>query len=212
MKLVNKTTLLVISLIVAISSSLKIKNNYKPVYSSSTAISFLKKLAEVLFEPGSTTIEKTEFKKNFNFCLRNFENENRIYYETKLKQFYEKCSAITDIKQWNNEIIKSTVIQQIYADPFNNGVSNLSCGNYIEKKLAPVPNLPAIDAIIKEEFGGFIDSHPDTKMVDSMFHQHRTKLYPGAFTDLNTISRGGTIGKTKSFDPNLAGTMGLIKK
>jgi len=160
------------------------------LFSPERGMDFLKNVAKAVFDEGENPQKVAEFRKNFFFCIRHFEDGKKEANEPKLREFYDKCYSIKDnAEKWNEDIMKDTIIHQIFQESFTIDAETKVCGHYLEEKLLKKPKIEELTQAFDKEFKGFNTSIPNEKIITSMFHQHRDLLDKGAFQRLNSISR-----------------------
>jgi hypothetical protein len=195
------TTIITILLVLTNASYLKNTNTLnqqevkddKLVFNVESGMRLLKNIYKALFDDGHTVEENNQFRKNFLYCIRHFDDELKELYEPKLKEFYSKCYKLKgDLSKWKEDIIKETIIKQVYADTFveKETQKTFSCGQFLESRLHKTPIKVELKEALTKEFEGFIRIKNDNRIISSMYNQYRGKLYRGAFTDLNNVSRG----------------------
>lgn len=164
-------------------------NNLILIYTHEVGLKFLNEIYSSIFNQGSTIEEKKIFKRNFEYCARNYKDPHQQIYRNLLKEFYFKCYELkNNVDDWNNEIIKEFIIK---------GTNNLtitienkmySCGKWLNGKLLPTPKHGLMAKTLEKEFNTNLKNN-NVKMVSSMYHQYRNRLAAGSMTKLNEFNK-----------------------
>lgn len=179
-----------------------ISSVYSESFENSVSYKLLQELSTFIFEINSS--ERTNFFAIFKSCMSGFYSRDSGTYELAMKGFYDGFKKIGENASynWDDNVLKSTIISSLMNQQISGSNLQTSCGEYLESKLKSVSSLEVRTLYIKYFGEANVISFEKTKInevkptikskapfITSMFNQHRETLTPGSFTRINIESR-----------------------